>query len=120
MWGLVWVPIWRVTRNLTEFNKIRKGYGGDGGIRTLGAEFSARRFSKPLVSATHPRLQTWPEYPLGAGQRLGEKRYNGGFRARQRVYAMKFLQTCPQDSFQPRIDSGRRSFIVVSACFPII
>jgi hypothetical protein len=31
--------------------------GGDGGIRTLGGEFSPRRFSKPLVSATHPRLR---------------------------------------------------------------
>ncbi len=41
--------------------------GGDGGIRTLGAAFTARRFSKPLVSATHPRLRmacrandSWP------------------------------------------------------------
>ena len=48
-------------------------------------DLPVRRFSKPLVSATHPRLQTWPERPLGAGQRLGEKRYNGGFPARQRA-----------------------------------
>jgi hypothetical protein len=73
-----------------------------------------------LVSATHPRLQTWPERPLGAGQRLGEKRYNGGFRARQRVYATKFSQFCLSDSFQPGIDSDGRSFIVVSGCDPII
>ncbi len=33
-------------------------FGGDGGIRTLGTELSVRRFSKPLVSATHPRLRT--------------------------------------------------------------
>ena len=103
-----------------QMDAERQNIGGDGGIRTLGAEFSARRFSKPLVSATHPRLQTWPEHPLGAGQRLGEKRYNGGFLARQRVCAMKFLQTWPRDSFQPKIDSGCRSFIVVSACNPII
>ena len=32
--------------------------GGDAGIRTRGAPFRARRFSKPLVSATHPRLRT--------------------------------------------------------------
>ena len=45
----------------------RKKIGGDGGIRTLGAAFTARRFSKPLVSATHPRLRmacrandSWP------------------------------------------------------------
>jgi hypothetical protein len=38
--------------------------GGDGGIRTLGTELSVRRFSKPLVSATHPRLRTcgWRGY----------------------------------------------------------
>ena len=39
--------------------------GGDGGIRTLGTELSVRRFSKPLVSATHPRLHTnggWRAY----------------------------------------------------------
>ena len=32
--------------------------GGDAGIRTRGAPFRARRFSKPLVSATHPRLRS--------------------------------------------------------------
>src|SRR4051812_5941846 len=32
-------------------------FGGDGGIRTLGRKLSLRRFSKPLVSATHPRLR---------------------------------------------------------------
>ena len=31
--------------------------GGDGEIRTLGTDVSVRRFSKPLVSATHPRLR---------------------------------------------------------------
>ena len=30
--------------------------GGDGEIRTRGSDYSLRRFSKPLVSATHPRL----------------------------------------------------------------
>lgn len=32
-------------------------YGGVGKIRTFGAGFPARRFSKPLVSATHPQHQ---------------------------------------------------------------
>jgi hypothetical protein len=27
---------------------------GEGGIRTLGTTFEVRRFSKPLVSASHP------------------------------------------------------------------
>ena len=31
--------------------------GGDGEIRTRGSDYSLRRFSKPLVSATHPRLR---------------------------------------------------------------
>ena len=31
--------------------------GGDAGIRTRGTLFRVRRFSKPLVSATHPRLR---------------------------------------------------------------
>jgi hypothetical protein len=30
--------------------------GGDGEIRTRGGGYPPRRFSKPLVSATHPRL----------------------------------------------------------------
>jgi hypothetical protein len=33
--------------------------GGDGEIRTRGKVCTLRRFSKPLVSATHPRLQHW-------------------------------------------------------------
>ncbi len=43
----------------TLMSKIQKIQinGGDGGIRTLGTVFTVRRFSKPLVSATHPRLQ---------------------------------------------------------------
>jgi hypothetical protein len=40
---------------LVKYSKKRK-IGGDAGIRTRGAPFRARRFSKPLVSATHPRL----------------------------------------------------------------
>src|SRR3954470_23922780 len=36
---------------------FRFGCGGDGGIRTLGRKLSLRRFSKPLVSTTHPRLR---------------------------------------------------------------
>ncbi len=32
-------------------------YGGDGGIRTLGTPYRVRRFSKPLPSATRPRLR---------------------------------------------------------------
>jgi hypothetical protein len=35
--------------------------GGDGEIRTRGRSYLLRRFSKPLVSATHPRLQ-WRIY----------------------------------------------------------
>jgi hypothetical protein len=31
--------------------------GGDGGIRTLDTHFCVCRFSKPVVSATHPRHQ---------------------------------------------------------------
>tara|TARA_B100000749_G_scaffold122825_1_gene93769 strand:+ start:11860 stop:12003 length:144 start_codon:yes stop_codon:yes gene_type:complete len=31
--------------------------GGEGGIRTLGTEFTARRISNPMVSATHPPLR---------------------------------------------------------------
>ena len=47
--------------------------GGDGEIRTLGTELSVRRFSKPLVSATHPRLRI-------AAERAG---YSEGLRGRQ-------------------------------------
>ena len=31
--------------------------GGDAGIRTLGTPYRVRRFSKPLPSATRPRLR---------------------------------------------------------------
>tara|TARA_Y100000992_G_scaffold179909_1_gene121479 strand:- start:75 stop:242 length:168 start_codon:yes stop_codon:yes gene_type:complete len=31
-------------------------FGGERGIRTLGTTCVVRRFSKPLVSATHPPL----------------------------------------------------------------
>src|SRR6478672_553524 len=34
-----------------------KGSGGDAGIRTLGTGYPVRRFSKPLPSATRPRLR---------------------------------------------------------------
>ncbi len=32
----------------------RNVMSGEGGIRTLGTTFEVRRFSKPLVSASHP------------------------------------------------------------------
>ncbi len=49
-------------------NRETAEFGGDGGIRTLGTELSVRRFSKPLVSATHPRLRTcgWRRYSEAA------------------------------------------------------
>ena len=34
--------------------KYSKKCGGEGGIRTRGTPFEVRRFSKPVVSATHP------------------------------------------------------------------
>ena len=36
---------------------LQRGSGGDGGIRTLGTPYRVRRFSKPLPSATRPRLR---------------------------------------------------------------
>jgi hypothetical protein len=38
-------------------NPDKKWIGGEAGIRTRGKVLSLRRFSKPLVSATHPPLQ---------------------------------------------------------------
>ena len=32
-------------------------FGGESGIRTRGTCFQVRRFSKPVVSATHPSLR---------------------------------------------------------------
>lgn len=55
-----------------EILMISTIFGGDGGIRTLGKELSLRRFSKPLVSATHPRL------------RMARKKRVGRFRAIER------------------------------------
>ena len=52
---------------------MRTQSGGDGGIRTLGTDVSVRRFSKPLVSATHPRLR------IAAAR----ARYSEGFWGRQ-------------------------------------
>ena len=51
--GIVWEHCAR-SRN---YRAIRARNGGDGEIRTLGTDVSVRRFSKPLVSATHPRLR---------------------------------------------------------------
>ena len=53
---------WRHTRGAPPCGKplplpVFKDGGGDGGIRTLGSPLRLRRFSKPLVSATHPRLR---------------------------------------------------------------
>ena len=54
------------------FEKMAEN-GGDGEIRTLGTDVSVRRFSKPLVSATHPRLR------IAAAKGA----YSGGGRGRQ-------------------------------------
>ena len=62
-----------VLRKIVYFQSVRKESGGDGEIRTLGTELSVRRFSKPLVSATHPRLRI-------AAARAG---YSEGLRGRQ-------------------------------------
>jgi hypothetical protein len=49
--------------NISEYQtkkphyKVRLLYCGEGGIRTRGTVLTVRRFSKPLVSATHPPLQ---------------------------------------------------------------
>ncbi len=44
-------------KNLQDSEVVIIENGGDGGIRTLGTPFRVRRFSKPVVSATHPRHQ---------------------------------------------------------------
>ena len=45
-------------KSYTERPDISQGgAGGDGEIRTRGGGYPPRRFSKPLVSATHPRLR---------------------------------------------------------------
>ncbi len=44
----------RIWRSLIAFAKATAIESGEGGIRTLGTCFHVRRFSKPLVSATHP------------------------------------------------------------------
>jgi hypothetical protein len=43
------------------------GFGGDGEIRTRGKGYPLRQFSKLLVSATHPRLQTYGEAGYSEG-----------------------------------------------------
>ena len=46
------------TEDFQVFIALKKcEYGGDGEIRTRGTQ-NARRLSKALVSATHPRLRT--------------------------------------------------------------
>jgi hypothetical protein len=49
--GLRYIPknfIYQTSLNIPEV------LSGEGGIRTLGTTFEVRRFSKPLVSASHP------------------------------------------------------------------
>ena len=49
--GLRYIPknfIYQTSPNSPEV------LSGEGGIRTLGTTFEVRRFSKPLVSASHP------------------------------------------------------------------
>ncbi len=41
----------------TRQSRMGEESGGDGGIRTLGTPYRVRRFSKPLPSATRPRLR---------------------------------------------------------------
>jgi hypothetical protein len=54
-------------------DRLRATSGGDGGIRTLGKDVSLRRFSKPLVSATHPRLRiTAVRWPYSEGIEKGQ------------------------------------------------
>src|SRR5690606_9674525 len=40
-----------------RFEGFRGRFCGEGGIRTLGTPIGVRRFSKPVVSATHPPLR---------------------------------------------------------------
>ena len=40
-----------------RYKLFLKAFGGEAGIRTRGTVLPVRRFSKPLVSATHPPLQ---------------------------------------------------------------
>ena len=55
--------------------------GGDAGIRTRGSPLRLRRFSKPLVSATHPRLRA----PWGKWRPARQKAaYNRAVRGWQR------------------------------------
>jgi hypothetical protein len=69
----------------------RAGPGGDGEIRTLGTELSVRRFSKPLVSATHPRLQ------IAAAKAA----YSGGVGGRQEAVAGEFSQAFGASETRP-------------------
>jgi hypothetical protein len=84
-------------------NRKSAGSGGDGGIRTLGKVYTLRRFSKPLVSATHPRLQRdWQERPIASG-------FDGG-----NAYSepsLHHLMPC-FDSSGRKLESGHRRFIV--------
>jgi hypothetical protein len=80
--------------------------GGDGEIRTLGKVYTLRRFSKPLVSATHPRLRTF-----------GWRRYSEGARLLQwllsaRKIFPKHARYRQSDSVRREFESSHRPFIV--------
>ncbi len=47
-------PVFWIVPTASGLKFSFKIIGGEGGIRTLGTLFKVRRFSKPLVSATHP------------------------------------------------------------------
>ena len=81
------------------------GCGGDGGIRTLGTDVSVRRFSKPLVSATHPRLR------IAAAR----ARYSEGCCGRQASCGPVFAGS--GDSVHRKPDSDHRRFIAPGAGF---
>jgi hypothetical protein len=80
--------------------------GGDGEIRTLGKVYTLRRFSKPLVSATHPRLRT-----------CGWRGYSDGVRLLQWLFFLreiipKYARYLQSDSIQRDFESSHRPFIV--------
>ena len=78
--GLRYTPFlfwfWRKASNLIEakdwnddafvlFQTCQTISGGDGGIRTPEPSFPDCRFSKPVVSATHPRLHFFTFFQSG-------------------------------------------------------
>jgi hypothetical protein len=81
--------------------------GGDGGIRTLGKVYTLRRFSKPLVSATHPRLHAnWQDGAIAVEFDRGN-----GYSA-YKYCCHAFRDNTGFDSFWRVFDSGHRPFIV--------